>query len=307
MFKKILTSFTLALSLFLGGIFSSSANATIIDSCTPVVVTPESGDFNVIFEIRTQCTYSPGTRLNIVVNNPSGQPVDGPSTEVFVAIGGSVSYSTSLNAESPIGRYTINLFDIRDPDGISLNGSFTLTESTPGNPAQKTCCTVRSDDVNFCSSVPALVEQQPGCVVPANGTCPTNCQSVPVSGCPNLGAPLNQLWLCAGTGTANTAEMVAGECIMGTGWVDTAIGCIPFDAVQETAKFFLQWGLSIGGGIALALIAISGFMFATSSGDPKKLENSKSMLFSAIGGLLMIVLSVFLLRFIGVNVLGLFS
>ncbi len=89
--------------------------------------------------------------------------------------------------------------------------------------------------------------------------------------------------------------------------IDTAIGCIPLQLVQSTTRFFIQWGLSVGGGIALFLIAVAGFMFATSSGDPKKLENSKALFFSSIGGLLMIVLSVFLLRFVGVNILGLFS
>ena len=105
--------------------------------------------------------------------------------------------------------------------------------------------------------------------------------------------------------TEGTAALVGCNGVPGT--VDTAIGCIPFDLINRTATFFISWSLAIGGGVALLLIGVSGIMFATSSGIPQKVESAKSLFFAATTGLGMLVLSVFLLRFIGVDLLGLFS
>jgi hypothetical protein len=102
------------------------------------------------------------------------------------------------------------------------------------------------------------------------------------------------------------ANVVANDCTKGPGWVDTAIGCIPFSLVSDTTKFFLSWSFSIGGGIGLLLIGVSAFMFVASGGNPEKLNGSKSLFFAAISGLLMLVLALFLLRFIGYDLLGLF-
>ncbi len=108
------------------------------------------------------------------------------------------------------------------------------------------------------------------------------------------------------TGPPGAAQFVSHGCL-NQGYVNTAIGCIPFHIVSETARFFIAWGLGVGGGVALILIAISAIKLATSSGNPEKLKSAKSLFWSAIAGLGMIIFSVFLLRFIGVDVLGLFS
>lgn len=105
----------------------------------------------------------------------------------------------------------------------------------------------------------------------------------------------------------DSAARVAAGCEAGSGNVNTAIGCIPFTLINNTARFFLSWSLSIGGGVALLLIGLSGIMFATSSGDPDKVAGAKSLFWSSVSGLIMIILSIFLLRTIGVNILGLFS
>lgn len=107
--------------------------------------------------------------------------------------------------------------------------------------------------------------------------------------------------------TGGAAQMVAEGCFGGAGQVNTAIGCIPFDLISSTARFFLAWSLSIGGGVCLLLIGVSALMFATSSGIPDKVNSAKSLFWAAISGLLLIILSIFLLRAIGVDVLGLFS
>jgi hypothetical protein len=59
----------------------------------------------------------------------------------------------------------------------------------------------------------------------------------------------------------------------------------------------------MGGGIALVLIAVSGFMITTSGGDREKLQAGKELLTSALIGLGMIIFSVFILDLIGVRIL----
>src|SRR3989344_91266 len=88
--------------------------------------------------------------------------------------------------------------------------------------------------------------------------------------------------------------------------VSTAIGCIPITNINLTTQFFLRWALGVGGGIALFLIAISGIRIMTTRGDPKRLQDARDTLSAAIAGLVLIVLSVFLVRFLAEALLALF-
>lgn len=88
--------------------------------------------------------------------------------------------------------------------------------------------------------------------------------------------------------------------------VDTAIGCIPIETLSSFEVFFITWGLGIGGGVVILVLIAGSFQVMTSSGDPAKLESGKGLLISAISGIVMLALSVFMLRVIGVNILGLF-
>ncbi len=90
----------------------------------------------------------------------------------------------------------------------------------------------------------------------------------------------------------------------GTG-VDTAIGCLAAGDPKVLIGQLLSWGIGVGGGIAFLFIIYAGFMIATAAGDPKRIQAGRELLFSALSGLVLIVLSVLLLNFIGVNVLGL--
>lgn len=90
------------------------------------------------------------------------------------------------------------------------------------------------------------------------------------------------------------------------GGIDTAIGCIPFQDINELTKFFLRWALGIGGGIAILLIIYASFIIITSTGDPRRMQGGKELLTSAIAGVMLIIFSVFILRILGVNILGIF-
>jgi len=83
----------------------------------------------------------------------------------------------------------------------------------------------------------------------------------------------------------------------------TAIGCIPTDPSVFIGKLLLI-GIGIAGGIAFLLILFGGFQIMTSAGNPEQLNAGRELISSAIAGLLLIIFSVFILKVIGVNILG---
>ncbi len=84
--------------------------------------------------------------------------------------------------------------------------------------------------------------------------------------------------------------------------VQTALG--PITATPEgLAKWVLDSGIKVAGGVAFLLMLYGGFLFLTSAGDPNKLQEATDVIMSAIAGLLMIIFSVFLLKLIGVDIL----
>lgn len=99
----------------------------------------------------------------------------------------------------------------------------------------------------------------------------------------------------------------AGACTscMGEGKeaVWTAFGCLPTDS-GKFVETLLKSGSGIAGGIAFLLIIVGGFQIVMSAGNPEKLNAGKELVASAIVGLLFIIFSIFLLRMIGVDILG---
>ena len=104
-----------------------------------------------------------------------------------------------------------------------------------------------------------------------------------------------------GTGTKTNPPSanspLKGDCI------DTAIGCIPLEG-SGLVGFILGWAIGIGGGIAFLLMIYAGFLMMTSQGDPKRLQAGQELLTSAIMGLILLIFSVFVLKFIGVDILN---
>lgn len=85
----------------------------------------------------------------------------------------------------------------------------------------------------------------------------------------------------------------------------TAIGCIPvLESREAFLTFILKWATGIGAGIAFLLIIYGGFMVMTSSGIPEKIRAGQEILTSAVSGLILLILSVFILKIIGVDILG---
>jgi hypothetical protein len=98
---------------------------------------------------------------------------------------------------------------------------------------------------------------------------------------------------------------VQGKC--GSSGIDTAIGCL--DVLNSSPETFLgeilRWAVGVGSGIAFLFIVYSGFLIMTASGDPKKMQAGREVMTSAISGLVLIILSVFVLNIFGVDILQL--
>ena len=107
----------------------------------------------------------------------------------------------------------------------------------------------------------------------------------------------------AGTGQAGTATGFSPFDGCQNNEVNTAIGCIPTDPSAFIGKF-LSLGIGMAGGIAFLLILFGGFQILTSTGNPEQLNAGRELVGSAVTGLLLIIFSLFLLRLIGYNILG---
>lgn len=92
----------------------------------------------------------------------------------------------------------------------------------------------------------------------------------------------------------------------GQGKINTALGCIIVYDQKGLAVQLVRVGIGISGGVAFILMVYAGFIIMTSSGDPKRLNAGRELLMAAISGLLLLVGGAFLLRFIGVDILGIF-
>ena len=92
---------------------------------------------------------------------------------------------------------------------------------------------------------------------------------------------------------------------LGKKGIDTAIGCILVFDQTSFLSSILGWAVGIGGGIAFLLIIYAGFMIMTGAGNPERLKAGQELLTSAISGLILLVFSIFILKFIGVDILGL--
>ena len=87
--------------------------------------------------------------------------------------------------------------------------------------------------------------------------------------------------------------------------VNTALGCLPAGDPKALITLVLGWATGLGGTIAFLLAIYSGFQMVTAGGDPKRFKSAQETLTSAIGGLILIMLSLLLLNFIGFDILQL--
>lgn len=123
-----------------------------------------------------------------------------------------------------------------------------------------------------------------------------------------VSSPANQnssFAICKQAGDEDSAaRALCQECFNQEG-IWTAIGCIPFAQTTQTVRSLMVVGLGISGVVVVLMTLYGSFLMSTSQGDPKRVEEAKSALSSAVFGLLFVIFSVAILRFIGVNILRL--
>jgi len=85
--------------------------------------------------------------------------------------------------------------------------------------------------------------------------------------------------------------------------VDTAIGCIP-TKTGEFASWVVGKAVIVATLCTILLTIIGGLRIITSTGNPEAINAGRAMITAAISGLAFILMSVLILRIIGVEILG---
>lgn len=105
--------------------------------------------------------------------------------------------------------------------------------------------------------------------------------------------------------TGQTYTDLNGDC--GDTAINTAIGCINYNSKEAFLTDVLKWAVGVGSGIAFILMLYAGFMTMTAQGNPERMKAGQELMTSAISGLILLVFSIFILNFIGIDILGLGS
>lgn len=117
---------------------------------------------------------------------------------------------------------------------------------------------------------------------------------------------LDQGQIKAAEGYFPTSTPLPVTCGSNNSGIKTAIGCIPvLGSTDDFLAAVLKWAVGIGGGIAFALMLYAGFMLMTAQGNPERMKAGQELLTSAVAGLILLIFSIFILKFIGVDILGL--
>lgn len=93
------------------------------------------------------------------------------------------------------------------------------------------------------------------------------------------------------------------QCVEDQGKLWTAIGCVPTNMGEFVKDYVFKFGVGIAGGVAFLYFIYGCFLILTSAGNAERVEEAKSIITSALSGLLLIIFSIVLLRLIGVDIL----
>jgi len=110
-------------------------------------------------------------------------------------------------------------------------------------------------------------------------------------------------WRCGASGAtlAIPPTDIHGNCSQLE--INTALGCIPADTLNNFVAWFLSKLIFIASGVAFLLMAFGALKIITSAGSPESIQAGKELITSSLAGLVFIILSLFLLKLIGVDIL----
>lgn len=130
-----------------------------------------------------------------------------------------------------------------------------------------------------------------------------------------VGGPYNPDYDMNGDNLITVADVnLVNDCMAGIGegigenpcpggTCETALGSIPTET-KEFAERLLSIATGIAGGLAFILMVIGAIRILVSQGDPQKLNGGREMMIAAVAGLLFLIFSIIILRFIGITVLN---
>ncbi len=84
----------------------------------------------------------------------------------------------------------------------------------------------------------------------------------------------------------------------------SGLGCVPLNLQNFITNFVLSFGVVLAFLVAFICIIYSAYILQTSQGNPERIKKAREYLTNCIIGLFLIIGSVFLLRLIGVTILG---
>lgn len=253
--------------------------------------------------------------VSLFLFSQSTLDVQGASCANFSASVDGSSVTLNVSGCDPDGRYLVQVLqnnEVLEANEMFINkegggNSIIFHLSQPGNYQAKLLFSTEE-----IKSIDFTIEDvsQLKCGDPCNPNdlnCPQGCPSRLTGGAwyclrpedPNLGEPTRE----PTSAPINNTE-VSCTTRDGKDGVQTALGCIPTEPM-DLVKWLFPYLLGFGGLAAFGLIVFSGFRLMTSSGDPQKIQGAKETITSAVTGLIFIILSLFLLRLIGVDILGL--
>jgi len=241
-------------------------------------VNPASGDFNTSFTV-TGSGYQNGQQYGVCAYKNGGRPLD------FVSLG-------QPYAEGPNFSFTFSAASRAEFQAIGT-GSYTIK-------VQQGSCggTDYGPTAGFTLNQSAVTP--PAC----SEACDPNMQTVPSQACPSScpcgGATAAGPFTCGGGTTPVIIYPIHGSC--GDTAIDSALGCIPYGEGNEFIGWLLKNIIFIATGVAFLLMAFGALQIITSAGNPDKIKAGQELITSAISGILFIILSVFLLRLVGVEI-----
>ncbi|MCL4338426.1 hypothetical protein M1271_01920 [Patescibacteria group bacterium] len=135
------------------------------------------------------------------------------------------------------------------------------------------------------------------------GTCSNGCNTCP--GCPGAVHPTVAFVpdikpLCDQLDPQYQSKCSA--CLASGRKMWTAIGCIPLDFTALIKDYIFTTGVGMAGGISFLYFIYGAFMILTSAGNTEQIEEARQIIISSLSGLFLIIFSVFLLKFIGVDI-----
>jgi hypothetical protein len=92
------------------------------------------------------------------------------------------------------------------------------------------------------------------------------------------------------------------------GGYPSALGCMPMDKVERfLAEGVLGIGITFAGAFSVLCIIFGAIQFQLSGGESAKVQKAQKLITQCVVGLLIIIFSIFLLRFVGINLLRIYG